>query len=455
MSQEQPTVHPQQSTGGDGGDDQKVAAVIHEEPVPVVSPQEPAPATAGVQEPARVDAQEHLPATAVSEEPIHPAAGPRVSQGWRTFLRWALVAAVIAAVVTILWLSAAALTPFIIGLVLAYLMVPSVDRLEGRMPRWAAILIVYLLTFGVLGVALAYIIPPALTQINQLIDSIPEWYQDGREEVLRLFNRFQSEASPEIRQRVEEQIARIQQVAQENATLYAQRAAEFLFSSVLRVFQTLTFLLGFLIIPFFLFYTLLDSNRLPNALNRMLHPRIRDDFWNILRVVDTIFGKYIRGQLILGVIIGIMSFVGLQGLNLAGYEVRFTLLLALIAAVGELIPVIGPILSAIPAIIVGATDGFDTALAVTLLYVVIQQVENQVLVPRIVGNTLKLHAAILMALLVIASQIGGLLLVILVAPLTAIARDIFLYAHQRLEEPPVPPASAIAHVLADDRSGEG
>ena len=69
------------------------------------------------------------------------------------------------------------------------------------------------------------------------------------------------------------------------------------------------------------------------------------------------------------------------------------------------------------------------------------------LVPRIVGNNLKLHAALLMALLVIASQVGGLLFVILVAPLTAIARDVFLYVHQRLKEPPIPATMAIARVL--------
>ena len=223
---------------------------------------------------------------------------------------------------------------------------------------------------------------------------------------------------------------------------------------MLRIFQTLTFLLGFLIIPFFLFYVLLDSNRLPNAINNMLHPRIHDDFWNILRIADSIFGKYIRGQLTLGLVVGVMSFVGLVGLNLAGFEVPFTLLLAIVAAIGELIPVVGPILSAIPAVIAGATNGVSTALAVAALYTIIQQVENQVLVPRIVGTTLRLHAAILMALLVIASQIGGLLLVILVAPLTAIARDVFRYLHQRLQEAPVPPAVAIADVLEEERSEE-
>lgn len=381
---------------------------------------------------------------------IVPIERPAQSIGWRTIVRWTLVTFALLAVGWILWASSSALTPFIIGLVMAYLMVPAVDRFARRMPRWAAILLVYTFTFGAIGIGLAYIIPPASNQVSEVITSIPQWYDDGQVQIQDWFARFQRETSPELQQQVNEQIQQIQETAQANATEYGQRAATFLFSSVLRIFQTLTFLLGFLIIPFFLFYILLDSNRLPKAFNRMIHPRIRADFWNILRIIDSIFGKYIRGQLILGLIVGVMSFVGLWGLNLAGYNVRFTLLLAIVAAVGELIPVIGPILSAIPAVIVGATDGGGTALAVVVLYIVIQQVENQVLVPRIVGNTLRLHAALLMALLVIASQIGGLLLVILVAPLTAIARDIFLYLHQRLEEPPVPPAPAIAHVLADE-----
>ena len=120
----------------------------------------------------------------------------RVPRGWRTIARRALVAVVIVAVATILWLSADALSPFIFGLVLAYLMLPLVNRLERRMPRWVAILVVYLLTFGTIGVALAYIIPPAVTQINQVIASIPDWYRDGQAQVERLIAVFRAEASP-------------------------------------------------------------------------------------------------------------------------------------------------------------------------------------------------------------------------------------------------------------------
>ena len=149
-----------------------------------------------------------------------------------------------------------------------------------------------------------------------------------------------------------------------------------------------------------------------------------------------------------------MSFIGLTVLNLVfGFDIPYIALLAIIAGVGELIPVVGPILSAIPAVIAafGAGERWVTAvIAVIILYVVIQQVENQVLVPRIVGNSLRLHPAMLMALLVVAASVGGLGLVILSAPLAAISRDVFVYLHRRLREPPQSPAQAIAGLVIGD-----
>lgn len=371
---------------------------------------------------------------------------------WRTVLRYALVAVALFVVGWILWVSSAALTPFIFGLVLAYLMMPLVRRLDQWLPRWASILIVYAGGFFVVGAGLSLIVPPAATQIREVVERAPEFYASGRAQVDRGIAYFNRNVPPEVRDQVNQQVNQVQETVQANASRYAQSVGEVLFNSVLRIFQTLTFLLGFLIIPFFLYYVLADADRIPVFFNSILHPRIRADWWNVLRIIDSVFGKFIRGQLILGAIIGACSFIGLQILGLFGFNVPFTVLLAIVAAIGEMIPVIGPIITAIPAILVGFTDGWQTGLAVTVLYVIIQQVENQVLVPRVTGNALRLHAAVLLAVLVVASQLGGLLLVILSAPLTAIGRDVFIYFHQRLSEPPVPAEVALQTVMGADNT---
>ncbi len=372
----------------------------------------------------------------------------------RTTARWLLVIGALYLVGWILWRAGTSTTPFIIGLVLAYLLLPIVKRLDRWMPRWASITAVYLVGLLVLEVLIVFVVPPAANQIEQFVRNVPGWFEQGNSFVNEQILEFNERASPEVRQQVEQQVNNIQNTVQRNASTYAQRAATFALNSVIGIFETITFLLGFLVIPFFLFYILVDSNKLPDAINTLLHPRIRADFWNIWQIVDGTMGRYIRGQLLLGLIIGAASFIGLTVLNLLGFEVPYTVLLAIIAGVGELIPVIGPILSAIPAIIVAIGSGPQTVIAVIILYALIQQLENQILVPRIVGDTLRLHAALLMALLVLAGAVGGLGLVILSAPLAAIGRDAFVYLHRRLREPPQPPEVAINGLVEEEREPE-
>jgi predicted PurR-regulated permease PerM len=364
--------------------------------------------------------------------------------------RWALVIGAIWLVIWILSRAGTTLTPFIIGLVMAYLLLPIVKKLDRYMPRWASITAVYLVGLIVLELILVFVVPPAVEQVQQFAGNVPTWFEQSNTFVNERIAQFQRTAPQEVQNQVNQQVQNIQTTVQRNASTYAQRLGTFVLNSVIGVFETITFLLGFLIIPFFLFYILLDTNKLPHAIDTLLHPRIRDDFWNIWRIVDGVFGRYIRGQLVLGLIIAITSFIGLTILNLFGFDIRYTVLLAIIAGIGELIPVVGPILSAIPAVLVAIGGGWSSIGAVVVLYALIQQLENQILVPRIVGNTLKLHAAVLMALLVIAGAVGGLMLVILSAPLAAIGRDVFIYLHRRLREPPQPPELAVVDLVPEE-----
>jgi predicted PurR-regulated permease PerM len=370
----------------------------------------------------------------------------------RTLARWALGVAAFYLVFWLLLRAGAALLPFVIGLLLAYLLQPIVNRLDRHMPRWAAILIVYLVGLAVLALAFMFIVPPVVEQINQFVRTVPERAEQVQVSVQRTIDEFQRTASDEVREQINQQVRNVQQTLQRNATTYAQQIGEFLFTGVLSFFQTIAFLIGFLVIPFFLFYTLNGTPQLPAVVNNVLHPKIRADFWNIWRILDRLMGSYVRGQLILGIIIGVTTFIGLWALKLFGYDISYTVLLSILAGIGELIPFLGPILSAIPAIIVAFGDGLSAVLAVIVLYVIIQQVESQVLVPRIVGNVLRLHPAVLLVLFVLGAAVGGLLLVILAPLLAAIARDIFIYLHRRLREPPQPPEMAIAGLLEDEPS---
>ena len=121
---------------------------------------------------------------------------------------------------------------------------------------------------------------------------------------------------------------------------------------------------------------------------------------------------------------------------------RFALLLALIAGVLELLPIIGPIIAAVPAILLAATAGPQAAIAALVLYVVVQQLENNLLVPKIQGDAVALHPSAVMFALVVGGAIGGLLGAILALPVSAAARDVFAYLFRRLSEPLLAPEIA-------------
>lgn len=363
----------------------------------------------------------------------------------RTLARWLLVTLALLAVFWLLYTAGSALLPFVIGLVLAYLLLPPVNRLGAVLPRWAAILIVYLVSFGLLIGVVAYVVPLAASQTSRLVtQTVPNWYNNQLPDLLDYFDgllqQYRASVPAEIQQAVDEGIVNAERTLRGNAVTYLTSVGNFLISQVIGVVNAVIFLFGFLIVPFWLFYVLKDHRQALAAVDRMIPRVARLDFWNIMSLIDRSLSGYIRGQLLLGLIVGVTAGAGLLILNLFGFNIEFVLLLAIIAGLTELIPIVGPLLGAIPAVIVGLSDGVTTGIAVAVLYFAIQQLENQFLVPRVVGESLNIHPAVLMVTLIIGGQLLGLLGIILAAPLTAISRDIFVYLYHRLQEPAPDPA---------------
>jgi predicted PurR-regulated permease PerM len=353
---------------------------------------------------------------------------------WRTLARWLLVALALYAVGWLLWSALPSLTPFIIGLVLAYLLLPVVNWLARRIPRWLAILTVYVGGIILVAISIAYIAPVVADQIGQLIENFPGLVDRVQARGQELLRQYQSSVPVSIKGPLEEGVRNGLRALQANITSYAQGVGVFIFDQALQVLNTITFLVGFLVIPIWLYYVLSDVGKGRSLIDRMLHPRLRSDFWNIWGIINKVLSDYIRGQLLLGLAVGLMVGVALIILELLGFQIgNYILLLALIAGMTELIPIIGPILGAIPGVLLGLFISPQAALAMAIVYIAVQQIENNLLVPRIIGESVGIHPAILTVVLIAMGQIFGLLGIILAAPLSAIARDLFLYVYWRVD----------------------
>lgn len=352
---------------------------------------------------------------------------------WRLLARWTLVVLGVYCVGWMVWATRPALIPFGIGLVLAYLMAPGVNYFARWMPRWLAILLVYVL--GSLGLVATFglIIPPLIDQVERLIRNLPTF-----SEIQALLDagikQYRDHVPPSLQQPIERGLENSVVSLQNNIDTYLQRGGTFLLNQVLQLLNTVTFILGFISLPIWLFYVLHDQNQGRTFFDQLVHPRARADFWNVWDIFNQVLGSYIRGQIILCLAVGIAVGLGLLVLEMLGFPLGgYILVLALIAGVTEFIPVLGPTIGAIPGVVLGFAVSPGAGLAVLALYIAVQQLENSLLVPRIIGDSVGVHPALLTVVMIIMGTLFGLIGIILAAPTVATARDIFTYAYLRLE----------------------
>ncbi len=359
------------------------------------------------------------------------AASARVPRLTAPTPRVAVVIGAAVLVAVVLFAAGSAVRPFVVGLLLAYLLDPLVERFARLGIRRAiAVLLVYVVVVGVVAVALAIAIPPLVQQIATFADELPQilsQIQFQLDHLNELYDRFRLPA--ELRTLADSAVAAALDAVHHLDISFLQPLVDSAASFVTSIF-------GYLILPAWLFFVLKDRPKLRRGLDGALPAAWRADTWAIVGIIHEVFGKWIRGQIILGGVVGLGSFIGLTVLGFLVDPIfgRFAVLLAIIAGLGELIPIIGPIISAVPAVLLGLTAGPGAALAALLLYLGIQLVENNFLVPKIQSDAIDLHPSMVITALIIGGAIFGLLGAILALPVTAGARDVFKYLFRRAGE---------------------
>ncbi len=362
--------------------------------------------------------------------------------------RVVLVVAAAIVVGVVLYLGRSALTPFILGALLIYILDPAVGFLSRRhfgrirLPRWLAVLVVYAITFFVVFEGLVLLLVPLITQVGQFAGDLPRIFAALESALARLSELYQTlDLPPAVRDYVDDLLADLAEGAPPIDVGALLPLARTLLGTVAGFF-------GFLIIPVWAFYILRDREKLTARLHTALPPAWRADALAVLKIVDRVVGRWIRAQILLGLIIGVATYAGLLLLgNVVDPRfLQFAVLLAVIAGVLELLPIIGPIIAMVPTLLIALTtdDPIVSVVAVLVLYTAVQQVENAVLVPKIQGEAVELHPSLIIFALIIGGAIAGLIGAILSIPITAAAMSVYRYLFRRLSEddPGVPAPDA-------------
>lgn len=281
---------------------------------------------------------------------------------------------------------------FFVGLLITAALNPLVERLEKiKIPRVLAIVFIYLVIFAFLVLMLAGIIPPLANQTATLVTRLPEYLKSlglaGVEENL-------------VRFQVEQLLDRLGSIS-----LSLVRTTISIFGNLIVVFT----------LVFISFYLLLERENLDEYLSKLFGDGKDRKIARLVKLIEKRLGNWFRAQISLMVIVGVMTYIGLRLLG-----IDFALPLALLAGFLEIVPNIGPIISAVPAILAGLALSPLMGLSVAGLYFVIQQLENNLIVPQIMAKEVGVNPLVTLLALITGFKVGGVAGAVLAIPVVTL-----------------------------------
>jgi predicted PurR-regulated permease PerM len=358
---------------------------------------------------------------------------PNLNKARHVFGRhWRLIVftAVLAAIFGIIYALRSAVFPFAAGLAMAYLLVPAISWMEKRLPfkgRWiqakrvSIILLIYIVVLGLIALLSFYVASAVINASLVIIENAPQYVSRGLYQLQQWAEFIQQQFPPEIQYQINEFLLDVGAAA-------GTAVRETLMRGISFIPSTFSMIFGLAALPIFLFYILKDSARLNRTFYSSLTPWTAKHTRNIVQIIEGVLGRYIRAQLLLGFIVGYLVFIGLLILR-----IDFAAVLAVLAGVTELIPTLGPWIGGAAAVIITLAIVPEKALWVAVLFLAVQLLENNLLVPRIQGGYLRIHPAAVLFLLVVGTYIAGFWGLILTVPLTATIIEVYKYVHREME----------------------
>ena len=268
---------------------------------------------------------------------------------------------------------------------------PFITRLERlRIPRPWAILLCYFFFLGILSLILGSLLPVLVVQTKSLFERLPLLAE--RLDFAEIDQRAISSQLGSLPEKLLKVIAG-------------------LFSNFFALFVTMVIA----------FYLLMERKKISRYFFILFGDQDRGRAERIISKIEAQLGGWIRGQAILCSLVGLMSYIGLRFLG-----IDFALALSLLAAIFEIIPNIGPVISAVPAILIGLATSPLSALAVIALYFLVQQIENYLIVPVVMNRAVNLSPLIVIVSLMVGFKVGGIFGALLAVPTVLILRVVIL-----------------------------
>jgi predicted PurR-regulated permease PerM len=335
---------------------------------------------------------------------------------------------IVLALALVLYRFQSVLPPLVIAFLLAFILDPVVDFFTNRLRLSrgiAATLVVLALIIAMMGAIATPV--AAVPTIEAAIESMQEETTD----VINEIGVFLNQAPIEILGFTLD----INEFYDELSTLLRSFVSSVAQETIKFVLDLASGVLWLIFVLVMTFYLLKDADRIIEQLGLLTPPDYREDFVYLRQQITEVWHAFLRGQLVLAIVIALVTTAGCIALG-----IPYAPVLGLLAGLLEVVPSIGPVIAAVPAILLAlfqenpilGLSNFWYAVLVAGMYIVIQQVENNLLVPRILGRSLNLHPILVLVGVVIGGSLGGVLGILLAAPTLSTLRVLGRYTYCRI-----------------------
>ncbi len=306
------------------------------------------------------------------------------------------------------------LFPFTVSLVIAILLNPLAKwihehvKLFGglkQLPYDVAILLSFAIFVTVIYMIIIHIFVPFVGEFRAFIKGIPDMVTAVQQAIPELEKQFQLSLMPPEAKNF---ISRIIQDVGE----YTLKLAQFSLSAIFSFASTV---IELIVVPFITFYMMKKGNVFIKGFISIFPDRFHGHLSRLFEEIHFILNAYIRGQLLLSVIMAIVVFIGMWSM-----DIPYPLVIGLLAGMVEMIPLIGPIIGAIPPVLLGLLQGTAVMVKVIIFYVIVQQLDGHFFMPKLMGTIIDVHPVAIIAGVLIGGQLFGILGMMISVPLVAV-----------------------------------
>ena len=329
------------------------------------------------------------------------------------------------------------LSSIIIAIIFAYIIDPIVNFLERKgVKRQFGVIIVYISVFLIFAILIISVIPKTINEISNLLTSLPGMVDTLTKNVnnflTEIFAKFNielpenfidvyKESNPKVEGDVEtpQIVSNILNSMTKTINDLVAKAQGSLMGSLSglfsKVYGALTSAFRLVLIIIFSFYFSVDKEKFTLKVKKSIPNKYRDDLAFLANRIDVALQQFIRGRMLMAIFVGILTMIYLLILR-----VDFAIIIGLITCVADIIPYVGPLLGCVPAVLFALVDSPAKAFWVLVLFLVVQWVENNILAPKLIGDSTGLNPLLILISIIIGGGIFGVWGMVIPVPITSI-----------------------------------